>query len=874
MTGNTFYTYYEAKQVCIDNNITSHKEYKQFRKIDNRLPGSPHKKYKKEWEEQGTIFVKVSFYDYDTSRQLCIDNNITSFLKYQQFQKTDNRLPSDPNRTYQNNWINWDVFLGKRNNDFYTYTEATQTCQKKQITKSTEYHQARQEDTRFPSNPSSFYEKDWVNWDVFLGKQEKDYYTYEQAQKVCNKQNITSAREYQKYRLKDNLLPSKPYQKYVDQWVSWDIFLNKNKITNHKILRQLNKETILTIFREIYENIDNLNAAELLAILSIQNEDGSKSDLTKAWEAIRRKNREIPILTTLATEGDFVKNIEKVLTTLGDDKDRENIRNRRKEEQTIEEESIQIYDVPSNKEEETNATLPTLKPTNWDAKYKIDGLPISSAKCVDFFIKTRSNKMLAELHHEVITIDQVYEKQVELEGTLTQQVFNRTVDLYQRAETLVKDNTHKFDFRGRKGEKLKPSLMQSVTALTLCDQKRLLNAADVGTGKTFSAILSSLAIKAHITVIITVNNTLPGWAKSLECVVPDANIMVNPQHFDIQEDNRNYILFNYEKFQQEASSIELIQQITNLGADFLILDECHSVKSLKSLRAERIQTMARHFEYCLGLTATPITNNIKEFVFTQDVILGTERYKDIKLKNDVMTAFNLHRDIQTDAVLWFATPDYNDGFVPLNEIEHTIDGEHLRDELKDLETKDVAAIENCLLDAKLDTIQDLVKKGSIIFSLFTNNMIDKIRSVVEAKGLTVAVQTGGQKEVDLFLDGKVDVLIASKVIEAGVDRLQYVSDNIIIASPVWTFTSQKQLIGRIQRQNSAFDNVYIHKLIVELEQEQSDAPWSWDRQRFEKIKYKRTLFDSLVYGVVPDVITEEEIDIMKVKGKHILQGLI
>jgi helicase-like protein len=61
--------------------------------------------------------------------------------------------------------------------------------------------------------------------------------------------------------------------------------------------------------------------------------------------------------------------------------------------------------------------------------------------------------------------------------------------------------------------------------------------------------------------------------------------------------------------------------------------------------------------------------------------------------------------------------------------------------------------------------------------------------------------TGEEKSgLDAFLEGDLDVLIASSAISTGVDRLQPVCNRLVINVLPWTAAEFEQLIGRIHRQ--------------------------------------------------------------------------
>jgi hypothetical protein len=65
----------------------------------------------------------------------------------------------------------------------------------------------------------------------------------------------------------------------------------------------------------------------------------------------------------------------------------------------------------------------------------------------------------------------------------------------------------------------------------------------------------------------------------------------------------------------------------------------------------------------------------------------------------------------------------------------------------------------------------------------------------------------------------------------------------------WTDSEYTQLKGRIYRQGSKFGDVeiVIPQVYVDLE----DKRWSWDKQRLQLIREKRTLADAAVDGIIP-----------------------
>lgn len=165
------------------------------------------------WQEAGAAAVKLG---------------ITTYTEYKAHYKEDQKLPSEPNKSYPN-FPNWRVFLGRHEKSFYrTWQQASKAAIALGIKKQVEYRKRYVEDPRLPSSPDVCYPS-FPRWRVFLGGKPKNFYeTWQQASKAAQAKGINSAKKYPcDYKL-DLRLPAAPYEYYLD-WPGWSVFLGKNK---------------------------------------------------------------------------------------------------------------------------------------------------------------------------------------------------------------------------------------------------------------------------------------------------------------------------------------------------------------------------------------------------------------------------------------------------------------------------------------------------------------------------------------------------------------------------------------------------------------------------------------------------------------------
>ena len=408
-----------------------------------------------------------------------------------------------------------------------------------------------------------------------------------------------------------------------------------------------------------------------------------------------------------------------------------------------------------------------------------------------------------------------------------------------------------------------PSLMQKLMSYRIATNPYYGNWCGTGAGKTNAFLIASRRIDARVTICICPNSVIGTIVKSIIKVYPNSNIVVIKSINDIISYNReqyNYILFNYEKFSQSYSN-EMIKKLISLNKiDFICFDEVHRTKNNKSFTNQnltnlRILANDKNKDLkVLGMTATPLINNLDEVRNILELITGTS-FAEI-IKDNACTINNIHNAYKYLTLYGFRyVPDYN---IVCKEEKIKIFSDSLTNQLINFKNKDVNDIEGLFIHCKYNNIRQYITNKTIIYTQFIKKIIPNIKKELKEDGITFREYTGeisSEEREQIITDfgyHKFDVILASSPITTGVDGLQKYCDNIIVLSLPWTNAEYTQLIGRINRQGSDFKKVsiIIPQVFVQLK---DGKLWSWDEMRFNIIKTKRTLSDAVVDGRISSV---------------------
>lgn len=477
-------------------------------------------------------------------------------------------------------------------------------------------------------------------------------------------------------------------------------------------------------------------------------------------------------------------------------------------------------------------------------------------EAVEFFIQYKLKKVWNEVINDKREVDDI---KLLKGGKNSSRLRDLFLEEYEKVVNYIPPPGYAFPYQ--------PNMMQKLTVQRVKDYKRYGNWSGTGAGKTISFIVASREIDSRLTVVICLNSTVSQLEEDILDVYPDSLVHSNfqkGQKFD--RSKHNYLLLNYEKFQQGYTE-EIFQDLNeNNIIDFIVLDEVHNAKQRdkkESLRrAALMRLIGRSSEmninfHLLGMSATPVINDLKEAKSLLKLITG-KKYEDINTRGTISNALKVFNQLLLKGIRYI--PKYD---IILKELtaENTptlnIDGTDLTDKLKDNSNKDYLGLEKILLESKLTVLGDYLKPKTIIYTYFTDKerIPKRVAKYVKSKGFSYALYIGEQSTEEReqskgdFTEGEVDILIASRTIGTGVDGLQNVCNRMVLLTLPWTDSEYTQLKGRIYRQGSKFGDVEI--IIPQVFVDLDDKRWSWDKQRLQLIREKRTLADAAVDGIIP-----------------------
>jgi superfamily II DNA or RNA helicase len=523
----------------------------------------------------------------------------------------------------------------------------------------------------------------------------------------------------------------------------------------------------------------------------------------------------------------------------------------------VETEDIYTNEIPTHVERKSQENrLLSLSNSNEDL-HVLDHALVSScdSEVIEFLIQYKLRKIWNQVLNNEFSVKEFQKEKGGKNFTLLQKYF---FEEYEEVIKYTPPKGYQFPY--------KPNLMQKLTVFRLLKHKRYGNWSGTGAGKTLSFILSSRSIESKLTLLIGLNSTIKQLKDTIEKVYPDSKVFTYygiGQKLDRKQ--KNYLILNYDKFQQEYSE-KLFQDLTkNNQIDFIAIDEIHNTKQRtekqESIRRGTIQRLiGRASEvnknlYVLGMSATPVINNLTEAKSLLEMVTGKD-YSDFNTIKTLSNALEAFKHLSLNGLRYI--PKYNIQIKELtgqNTAKLKLNGEELLDDLLLVPNSNYSIAEQILLPMKLEAIRSYLRSGTILYSHYITGMIEPIQNFLRSSGFKFGTYTGEESleeresTKNKFLNGKIDILIGSRPLGTGVDGLQEKCNRMMILSLPWTDSEYTQLKGRIYRQGSKFGEVeiFIPQVFIQLE----EYEWSWDLQRLNLIRNKKTLADAAVDGVIP-----------------------
>jgi hypothetical protein len=511
--------------------------------------------------------------------------------------------------------------------------------------------------------------------------------------------------------------------------------------------------------------------------------------------------------------------------------------------------------VPQNPEntidsiEVESADLPTIRVQKSLEFLSSKIVASSDDEAIEFFIASRRSRIWAE----------VFENQSAVDGLLNfsddgygRQVRDQFLDEYNQANDM--QIPYGWSFRVD-GKVTPPNLMQKVAAVRLRNQRRMLNLSLTGTGKTIGGILGSRIIDANLTVIICPLDTINNWHAEIKHVFPDSKVTIknfNPYWINLEE-GHHYIILNHEMFQQPSTASDIRQLLERYKMDLVIVDEIHRCKQRNDDPSKRRQMVLALITnaaeknpdlHVLGMSATPIINNLKEGKSLVELITGVER-TDLGEKATINNCMRLHQAFVTLGIRSRVKPK-----IKINRVTIPVDCTDLVDEIRENGTS-VLKMEQILTSARLPIILSEIRPKTIIYTHYVDGIVEQLQRAIEAEGWSVGFHLGGDKSGrERFINGSTDVLIASSAMAVGVDGFQKVCDRLILNIPPWTSAELEQLEGRLNRQGQVHESLTI--IFPVTYGFDGDDRWSWDEGRLARLQNKQTIADAAVDGLMPE----------------------
>ncbi len=253
---SNFLTFEECIKIISTYKIYGLVEWHEFSKTlrPKNIPSTPNLEFKSEWISwphwlssncvHNKDKSKLIFYTFEECLSISKKLGIKSIKEWHVWSKNniDDRVPSNPNKTYSESWKGWNYFLDNDSkntkeihNLFLSFDDARSYVRSLNLKKQEEWYDfCKIKPNNIPTNPHRTYKKEWIGFGDWIGSstiatQNRQYISFDEARNyvrsLCLKRKCEWVELVESGKIPSSL-PSTPHHVYKDNgWISYRDFL-------------------------------------------------------------------------------------------------------------------------------------------------------------------------------------------------------------------------------------------------------------------------------------------------------------------------------------------------------------------------------------------------------------------------------------------------------------------------------------------------------------------------------------------------------------------------------------------------------------------------------------------------------------------------
>ena len=874
--GNDWLSFEKAREFVQNlkfKDLLEFKEWSKSRKRPKCIPGNCFEAYKnKGWIGYRDFigYDNTKFLSYDKAKELVQTLHLKNTIEWKEWSKSGKRpenIPSSPREKYKDKgWISWSDFLGYEKTEFLPYEQAREFARTLNLKSKTEWKKYSKNGDRpknIPGCPDEFYkDKGWISWSDFLEYEKTEFLPYEQAREFARTLNLRNEKEWRNWNKNGKRPENIPYnvQKiYTNKgWKSWADFLgtigNGNRWT---------KPALLGFLEDFKDCLHTCSMAQLLTIIEACGLSGyiPFEMLYEIQETESNSPERIQLVSNIISE-----------VVYGDS--HESVNGLSEEASLVEAQLSEGASIVSILDNIYDSQLSQINQIKYLTSLENESITAAlDEDKIQFLVTESINTLWYSVMNNQLDVEEI--KSLPLKGKVPTRIIKTFYKEYKSVMNLKLPMGWTYPH--------KPLLMQKLVTYRLSQRKRYGNWSSVGSGKTIGAILAGRYVGAKNTLVITFNSTIGhederGWMKEIRDSFKDSNIYTKAdKNIDLSNGGYNYLILNYETFQQATSADFILDLLERNTFDYIVLDEVQSIKNRGgsiSKRRDLIMGLIDKIKknnpdyYLLAMSATPVINNSMEAKSLIQLIEMNEM-EDISTTENIVSWLQLYRKMTHYGIRY---KDHNDNILKGNQYTIIdVEADELYPLAASIRNEDILLQDQLVLDAKLHAVLPYINTSlgkTIIYTHFVKDIDERIYEYLTERGFKAGLYTGSESKLNResalneFIDGDIDILIASSPLATGVDGLQKISDREIIISLPWTHAEFIQFVGRISRKGSIFSETGVDVIIPLVSINGIGHSFRWDYRKYNLITYKETIANAVVDGIIPKKITKTKEEII------------